>query len=280
MGFPSVREDASLPPSRSVLEMGIQGFGHARCTAAEIAGLRKTIPRWAAADTQAHFFKYSDEQAILAVRALDSLIEGHGIDPKELADCVVIAAPQFLGRLQGANAFARFLHGGAQGISPHMIPQHSLHSVSGAISVLIGCKGANLGVGGGPHALDDALLTAATLLESGDAANCLLVGTAWDPEPLPNREGQCTNEPICHAFAFALQPANQAAVSGTIRLQLHDSSIPSAEDQSSATVTRIVDEMTSAEKLMLPRRLQWRMNWGAAVELNLVPHPAIEIRAA
>jgi len=280
MSFPSIREDVHSPDSGRTLELAIQGWGHARCSSAEIAGLRKTIPRWAAADTQAHFFKYSDEQTILAVRALDSLIEENGIDAKELADCAVIAAPQFLGRVQGANAFARFLHNGAQGISPHLIPQHSLHSVSGAISVLLGSQGVNLGVGGGPHSLDDAFLTAATLLESGNAKSCLLVCTAWDPEPLPNREGQCTNEPICHAFAFALQHANTAATGGTIQLQLHETVPHSAGESSSATVTQIVDEMSSAEKLMLPRRLQWRMNWGAAVELSLVPHPAIEIRAA
>ncbi|MFN0016994.1 MAG: hypothetical protein ACKVP0_01975 [Pirellulaceae bacterium] len=280
MSFPSVREDMSLPASRPDLELAIQGWGHARCSAAEIAGLRKTIPRWAAADTQAHFFKYSDEQTILAVRALDSLIEGNGIDIKELANCAVIAAPQFLGRVQGANAFARFLHNGAQGISPHLIPQHSLHSVSGAISVLLGSQGVNLGVGGGPHSLDDAFLTAATLLKSGNAKSCVLVCTAWDPEPLPNRDGQCTNEPICHAFAFALQHANTAAAGGTIRLDLNNTLPSSAGEQASATVAKVVDEMTAAENLMLPRRLQWRMNWGAAVELSLVPHPAIEIRAA
>ncbi|MCE9529287.1 MAG: hypothetical protein K8R36_24835 [Planctomycetales bacterium] len=280
MSFPSVREDLHLPAPRQKLEMGIQGFGHARCSAAEIAGLRKTIPRWGATDTQAHFFKYSDEQTILAVRALDSLIEGHGIDVQELADCAVIAAPQFLGRVQGASAFARFLNGGAQGISPHLIPQHSLHSVSGAISVLIGCHGPNLGVGGGPHAMEDALLTAATLLESGNAKSTLLVCTAWDPAPLPNREGQCTNEPICHAFALALHHAGAAADCGTIQLHLQDAASHSAGEPASTTVTQVVEEMTAAEKFMLPRRLVWNLNWGATAELRLVPRVALGLRAA
>jgi hypothetical protein len=280
MNLPRIKIAEPQPISPRARELGIQGWGHARCSAAEIAALRKTIPRWAAAGTPGHFFKYSDEQTILAVQALDNTIERHGVDIKSLADCAVIAAPQFLGRVQGAYAFGRFLRTGAQSISPHLIPQHSLHSVSGAISVLLGCHGPNLGVGGGPHSLDDALLTAMTLLESGAAAHCLLVCTAWDPEPLPDREGQCTNEPICHAFAVSLQPGQAAADCGSIRLQLHESLPQIAAESSSTTVARIVDEMTAAGNSMLPRNLQWRMNWGAKAELRLNPSATHAVRAA
>ena len=280
MNLPTIKIAEPQPNSSRTRELGIQGWGHARCSAAEIAALRKSIPRWAAADTPGHFFKYSDEQTILAVQALDSTMERHGIDVKSLAECAVIAAPQFLGRVQGAHAFGRFLRAGASSISPHLIPQHSLHSVSGAISVLLGCHGPNLGVGGGPHALDDALLTAATLLESGTTPNCLLVCTAWDPEPLPDREGQCTNEPICHAFAVALKQGQAGADWGTIRLQLHESLPQIAVQSPSTNVRRIVDEMMLAGQSMLPRDLQWRMSWGAKAELRLTPRAAQSLRAA
>lgn len=280
MNNPAVKDNQRPSAPLRELEIGIQGWGHARCSATEIAALRKSIPRWAAADTPGHFFKYSDEQTIMAVRALDSTIEQNGIDVQSLADCAVIAAPQFLGRVQGANAFSRFLRTGAPGISPQLIPQHSLHSVSGAISVLLGCHGPNLGVGGGPNSLDDALLTAATLLESGATANCWLVCTAWDPEPLPDREGQCTNEPICHAFALALQQGQASASQSTIQLQLQGSAPRLAGNSTSMTAAHVVNQMLEVEQSHLSRSCRWQMNWGASAEIRLVPTSASKLRAA
>lgn len=280
MNNPAVKDDQRPSAPLRKVEIGIKGWGHARCSATEIAALRRSIPRWAAADTPGHFFKYSDEQTIMAVRALDSTIEQNGIDVKSLADCAVIAAPQFLGRVQGANAFSRFLRTGAPGVSPHLIPQHSLHSVSGAISVLLGCHGPNVGVGGGPNSLDDALLTAATLLESGAAPHCWLVCTAWDPEPLPDREGQFTNEPICHAFALALEQGQASAKQSTLQLHLQDSSPRLAGVSTSMTAAHVVNQMLAVEQSQLPQSCRWQMNWGASAEIRLVPTAANGLRAA
>ena len=86
-----------------MIEVGVDGWGYARHTFEEVQGLRKTIPRWAVADAPLHFFKYSDEQTIVAIR-LDNAIERHGLDA-DRRDWAVIAAPQFLGREQEQRRF-------------------------------------------------------------------------------------------------------------------------------------------------------------------------------
>lgn len=279
MSFQVVSEEEGPSSTVPTLKVGIDAWGYSRLTADEIAGLRKVIPAWAVADAPGHFFKYSDEQTIMAVQAISQAITRLDMDLSLQSDWAVIAAPQFLGRIQGANMFHRFLRDGAPGVSPHMIPQHSLHSVSGAISVLMKCHGPNLGVGGGPGAVDDAMLTAATLFESGGPSGSWLVCTAWDPEPLPSRDGKCVNEPLCHAFALAIKPAEEVANFGTLQIHCDDAS-SNVEASNQNLVTQIVNEMISAEALMLPRRMRWSMDWGATVELLLTPRVAAKAIAA
>jgi len=257
-------------PSR-MLEVGVDGWGYARLAYKDIQGLRKSIPSWAPPDTPNHFFKYSDEQTILAVRAVDSAMQRHGLDAGQHSRWAVVAAPHFLGRVQGANIFRRFLAGGASAVSPHTIPQHSLHSVSGALSVLLATHGPNLGVGGGPHALADALLTATSLFEADEAPGAWLVCTQWDPEPLPDRDGNCTNEPICHAFALALKPAAAAATSGRLMLYTSERSPVAVPDASDASVAQIVDQLALLDQVPTPRAFEWRMPWGATAILLVHP---------
>src|SRR4029079_18950172 len=75
----------------------------------------------------------------------------------------VIASPSLMGRAANAASLERFATEGPWGISPHMIPHHSLHAISGAISQIFQTHGPNFGVGNGPSSsAADAWLTAAT----------------------------------------------------------------------------------------------------------------------
>ena len=266
-----------IRPSQ-MIEVGVEGWGYARLSFDETQGLRKTVPRWAAADAPLHFFKYADEQTILAVRALDNAIERHGLEAN-LSDWAVIAAPQFLGRLAGATAFHRFLKGGAPGVSLHTIPQHSLHSVSGAISVLLGCHGPNVGVGGGPQAMSDALLTASTLFDQRQCSGVWLVCTGWSPEPLPNLEGKCDSTAVCHAFALALKPAGNAARCGTLQLRW-DGARPQLAAETPAAVEQVVDQLIKLDSLLLPCTFRWPLDWGATAQLQLAPLAQRVLQAA
>jgi len=288
--MPIVPKHQSTPSRSTELEMGIAAWGYSRLSLAEINGLRRRLPRWAVEGTSGHFFKYSDEQTILAVQALDHAIERHGIDVRKQENFAVIAAPRFVGRASAAVTFQRFLRDGASGVSPHIIPQHSLHSVSGAISVLLGCHGPNVGVGGGPKALDDAFLAAATLFEQDAGAGVWLTCTAWDPEPVVDRQGNCTNEPLCHAFALAVGSCNMQSRPGTIRLRF-PSATALTNDQSTANsvadkampeirVAEIVSEMMRTDSRKMPGNLRWQMSWGATVELDLTTQAAYRSLAA
>ncbi len=252
-----------------MIEIGVDGWGYARLTFDEAQGLRKTIPRWAAADTAHHFFKHSDEQTILAVQALDNAIERHQLTT-DFHDWAVISAPQFLGRLAGAATYHKFLKEGTHGVSLHTIPQHSLHSVAGAISVLLGCHGPNLGVGGGPRTISDAILTALTIFDQRQSSGVWLICTGWNFEPLPGRDGKCATQAVCYAFALALTPASTTARCGSLRMQwdgvgLHPLST------STISVAQIVEQLVRLDSLQLPCDLLWPLEWGATALLRLVP---------
>ncbi len=279
--------DRMLQPSRSLkladidagdLALGVAGWGYARLTFEEVQGLRKTMPSWTVPNAPHHFFKYSDEQTILAVQALDNAI-GRQNSPVDHSDWAVIAAPQFLGRLTGAIAFRKFLKDGAPGVSPQLIPQHSLHSVSGALSVLLGCHGPNVGVGGGPQAMEEGLLTAATLFEQHQCGGIWMVCTGWNPAPLPNREGKCDTPAVGHAFALALQPTGGSAPYGTLHL---DTNHEETADTNAppATVNSVVDQLIKLDSSLCPCKFRWPLSWGAAVHLQLAPPAQRGLRAA
>jgi hypothetical protein len=200
------------------LTLPVSGWGTARANLASIAAQRKQLPPWAPADTPGHFLKYADEHTIVAIAAVDRAIRHHELDPRTLNDWAIIAAPRWMGRLAGVAALQRFARGGGPALSPHLIPQHSLHSVSGALSILLASRRPNLGLGGGADALTEGLLAALTLPLSPPAAGVWLVATAWDVEPICDDAGNCANTPVCYAAAVALSAAPGATALGQLRL--------------------------------------------------------------
>jgi hypothetical protein len=116
----------------------------------------------------------------------------------------VVAAPRFLGRATLTTALQRFAAEGAWGISPHLIPHRSLHAVSGTISQALQIHGPNFGVGGGPGAEVEAMLTGAALLSAGEVPGVWVVLTGWHPEPAPDRKGQVAAHCVCQGLALAL----------------------------------------------------------------------------
>jgi hypothetical protein len=266
-----VPRDAS---SATVLDASVEGWGLAQLALRDIAPLRKAIPAWAPPDTPNHFFKYSDEQTILAVRAVDNAMERRGLDVQKQRDWAIITAPQFMGRVSGANVFRRFHAGGASAVSPHTIPQHSLHSVSGALSVLLASRGPNVAVGGGPGALAEGLLAATSLFDNAEAPGCWLVCTAWNPEPLPNREGNCVTEAVCHAFALALRPATAAGRCGRLTLRCDDRLPPKSCATQPLSIPQLVTRLALQDSEALPHLFAWDFAWGGSATLSLSPAAA------
>jgi hypothetical protein len=160
----------------------------------------------------AAFLKHLDEQTLAGLAAVFQAIHDHSLGTTSFADWGILAAPRFLGRANLAVALHRFQLEGAWGISPHLIPHHSLHSLSGTVSQALHCHGPNFGVGGGPHAAEEGILTAAALLAGDQVPGVWLILTGFYPEqlpqdpskPAPGGNGHAAAGPVCGATALAL----------------------------------------------------------------------------
>jgi hypothetical protein len=241
--------------------------------------MRKKLPTWAPTDTPGHFLKYSDEQTVLAVAAVDQAISSAELDIKQFQDWSIIAAPRFIGRIAGVGTLARFDRGGGPAISPHVIPQHSLHSISGALSILSSSRQPNFGVGGTGDSLAEGLFAALTF-PVGNRAGVLLVATAWEPEPQLDNEGNCTNSPVCHAVALALEAAETASACGHLRLCIDDGAIDARR-----TVHWFENAAGLCGRLaaLIPGgpvgHFAWRLPWGATLVLE-AREAVAELKAA
>jgi hypothetical protein len=157
------------------------------------------------------FLKHVDEQTVVGLTAVYQAIHDHGLTPgpagPDFTTWGVVGAPRFLGRATMAAALQRFAAEGAWGVSPHLIPHRSLHSISGTVSQALRIHGPNFGVGGGPGAAAEAVLAAAALLECRHLPGVWLVLTAMDPEKAPDATGRPASGTLCAALALALVPA-------------------------------------------------------------------------
>jgi hypothetical protein len=253
------------------LALELSAWGTARADLAEAATLRKQLPPWAPDGAPGHFLKHADEQTIVAVTAVDRAIRGHGLDVRELRDWSIVAAPRFIGRLAGVATLLRFSRGGGPAISPHVIPQHSLHSVSGALSILLASRRPNLGVGGGADSLAEGLLAALSLPRSQELTGMWLIATAWDPEPVIDSQGNCLNNPVCFAAALALQSAANGSSLGRLQLETLDShSAAAARDKAPLIgvpqLSRSLDSLSSGFGRGV---LRWPVPGGAELVLHI-----------
>jgi hypothetical protein len=194
----------------------LSGWGTARADLKTIAALRKSLPAWAPQGTPGHFLKHADEQTVLAVAALDHAIQSAGRSAGEYCQWAIVAAPRFIGRVNGCVTLGRYSAGGGPAVSPHLISQHSLHSISGALSILLSSRQPNFGVGGTGNSLVEGLLTALTF-SGPQNSGAWLVATGWDPEPQLDDAGNCCNAPVCHAVALALRPAAEFSALGRLQ---------------------------------------------------------------
>lgn len=162
----------------------------------------------------ARFLLQADEQTVVGLSAVLQAIASLGKSVEEFRDWGAIGAPRFAGRSVGAVTLPKFKSGGAAVISPHFIPQLSLHSLSGAVSVALGMRGPNLGVGGGPNNVGEGLLAALSMLETTDVPGIWLVAAQWMPELVVDAAGKLVGPPaVCHSLAIALLRGDGAGAS-------------------------------------------------------------------
>ncbi len=163
------------------------------------------------------FLKHADVQTVVCVTAIHQAIHDHGLTGP-FRDWGALAAPRYLGRPALGVALPRFLAEGAWGVSPHIIPHHSLHAVSGTLSQALKMHGPNFGVGGGPGGVTEALLAATALLHGKGLPGVWVVFSRLGPETVLGENGAMPPEAFAEALALALTPAS--ANRATVRLRL------------------------------------------------------------
>jgi hypothetical protein len=149
--------------------------------------------------------RHADEQTVAGLQAVCEAAQQ--LPGQSFEDWGVIAAPRWLGRAMMVRVIDRFRTEGAWGMSPHMIPHRSLHSLSGTISQALGMRGPNFGVGGAATGAAEAMLLAGSLL-ADNLPGLWVVLTGYHPEFVP--DPACVEQPQpgqCWAAALALRPA-------------------------------------------------------------------------
>jgi hypothetical protein len=185
----------------------------------------------ASASSLSKVLRHADEQTIAAFRALTTAL--HDLQPPPtLTDWAVIGCPKFLGRMIICGAIVRYFRDPKFSISPHIIPNYTLHAQSGSISIGLSMYGANFGVGGGPWHLPEGLLTALSVISERRHPGLWLVLSEFDPEPRPDEAGKPTNDVVVHAMALALQPVDSGTNGHRGILRLY-----SSEDESDVRPT-------------------------------------------
>ena len=156
------------------------------------------------------FLKHADEQTVAGLTAVYQAIDSVGWQTTCFRDWGVLAAPRFLGRPAMAAALQRFQAEGAWGVSPHLIPHRSLHSISGTVSQALKVHGPNFGVGGGPGAAAEVLLAATAMLERKDLPGVWVVLTCLHPEMAPEASGRPAPAAQWIGMALALTPVQSS----------------------------------------------------------------------
>jgi hypothetical protein len=250
------------------LSAALRGWGTARADLTAIAAMRKSLPAWAPVGTPGHFLKHADEQTVLAVAAIDQAISGAGLIADDYRDWAIIAAPRYIGRLAGTMTLNRFMRGGGPAISPHVIPQHSLHSISGALSILLSSRQPNIGVGGTSDSLVEGLLAALTFPDT-KCTGAWLVSTAWDPEPRVDEQAGCINTPVCHAVALGLTFTANSQTFGHLRLVSGNERIEAEREVSwSLNAAGICEALAALMPGGMPGCFAWRLPWGVTLILE------------
>lgn len=206
-------------PTGQTISCELASFGVVQASQPALPALRQAPFPPNGERLPAALLKHADEQTVAGLAAVFQAIQQSGQSISAFRDWGVVAASRFLGRTITAQAVQRFRTEGAWGISPHLVPHRSLHSLSGTISQVLKIHGPNLGAGGGPAGLVDALLAAGALIRGAALPGIWIVLTGWLPELACDLEGRSvTPDSICLAIALMLTSTVAGAAGFRLRM--------------------------------------------------------------
>lgn len=267
----------SLPPTAGPAQAPCQVAVAARATIAarltEIPALRDGGWPESAPALPRRFLRHADEQTVVGMHAVLAAIAAIP-DPTALQGHGVIAASCQAGRIAAAQTLVQAKQGGGVTVSTQIVPQGSLHSLAGAVSVGLGMRGPNIGVSGGPNALSEGLLTAFSWLHGSGPAACdtvWLVITGWDDEPALDADGRPTTDPVCRGVALAVtREAAALSVEGQhLTLQFDPPAASRCPPTTAAASLRsLADAVTAHDSSAAPLEWSHHMPWGGTVRLT------------
>jgi hypothetical protein len=126
-------------------------------------------------------------------------------------------------------------------------------------------------MGGGPNSFAEGLLAALTMFDFQSTPGLWLVATDWNPEPLPDQQGNCTTEAVCHAFCMLLRPATTAGLLGhlSLRSSTEIGNAPRDHSTREVRVGQLVHALDIASQRSLSLGFEWQLPWGGRIEMRL-----------
>jgi hypothetical protein len=222
------------------------------------------------------FLRHSDEQTVVGMHAVLAAIARYP-EPRPSFDLHgVIAASVQAGRISAAQTLVQAAAIGGTAVSTRIVPECSLHSPAGAVSVGLGMHGPNIGVGGGPDALAEGLFTAIAWLRPMAAGRMRcdgvwLIVSGWDEEPVLDAAGKPITDPICRAVALSLVPLR----AGHLALELHVDAAAGLQPPAQTTsglLTALGNALAAHDHAGDVSQWSHRCPWAA--EIRLVPADA------
>jgi len=193
-------------PEEVLAASTIAAFATVSVPLTEIGALRARPGPPEAKPVVGKYLKNADEQTVAGISALFHALHSAGWSDTSFRDWGVVGVPRFLGRMSVALTTCKYLEDPSYSVSPHIIPNQSLHSLSGTVSLALSLNGPNFGVGGGPNAIPEGLLAALSVMKDNALPGLWVVVTQLDPDPIPNAAGAATNAVNVLAAAIALCP--------------------------------------------------------------------------
>lgn len=247
--------------SSSAVSCLVQSLASLKTDQVGLAALRRNPGTFPGLPISPTLFKYADDQTVLALVAVLRAAAKLGRKPEEYHGWGVLAASSFFGRAFSAHALQKYVREGAWGITPHMVPHHSLHAISGTISQAFHIQGPNFGVGGGPQAHAEGMIAAASLMAEGAIPGLWLVLTGHHPEQVPDETEEPTNSPCeCLALALALAPDDPLTPGPRLLID------PGAPSNLLRHFFSLADFVMHLGEPPSAQRRTWELNCGGAVE--------------
>jgi hypothetical protein len=264
-----VKPIATTPSARTAIQARVLTWATVRAVPAEIAQWRKQPnPQFAApvAPLTPSQLKNAEEQSIAALWAVSESLVGLETGSVDFSRWGAVAAPCYCGRYANVMQLERFKAEGAWGISPHMIPQHSLHAVSGTISQTLKMHGPNFGVGNGIDSASDGWIAAATLLSENIVPGLWLLLTGHVGEYLPGGSVHEEQHPPVEAVALALVPGSSATSGLQVRIGAEEAPSAFLDAMPEFALGALIDELRRTDT---PPAAMWRLPGVGWIEVEM-----------